>query len=96
MIGYNRLGGDDDSCGRGGRFAQRSSCRLFLAEAALSVTDRERGRDFSAEIHRLPDDRRQLVFRVRREIAEGTYDTPEKLEIAVERLLDRLGADDYR
>jgi hypothetical protein len=34
--------------------------------------------------------RRSLVERVRREIAEGTYDTPERLEAALERLLRRL------
>jgi len=30
------------------------------------------------------------VARVRQEIADGTYDTPEKFEIALERLLARL------
>jgi hypothetical protein len=34
--------------------------------------------------------RTDLVERVRREIAEGTYETPEKLDIALERLLNRL------
>jgi hypothetical protein len=34
--------------------------------------------------------RTELVERIRREIAEGTYDTPEKWEIALDRLLDRL------
>lgn len=34
--------------------------------------------------------RHDLVRRVRQEIAAGTYDTPEKLEIAFERLADRL------
>jgi hypothetical protein len=34
--------------------------------------------------------RTDLVERVRREIAEGTYDTPEKFHIALERLLNRL------
>lgn len=34
--------------------------------------------------------RTELVERVRREIAEGTYDTPEKLAIAFERMLNRL------
>src|SRR5215468_351191 len=34
--------------------------------------------------------RRPLVERVRREIAEGTYETPEKFEVALERLLRRL------
>jgi hypothetical protein len=36
------------------------------------------------------DIRLALVNRVRREIAEGTYDTPEKWEAALDRLLDRL------
>lgn len=36
------------------------------------------------------DIRTELVERVRREIAVGTYDTPEKLEIALDRLLRRL------
>jgi hypothetical protein len=34
--------------------------------------------------------RPDLVERVRREIAAGTYDTPEKMEAALDRLLDRL------
>lgn len=37
-----------------------------------------------------PKVRTELVERVRREIAEGSYDTPEKMEIALERLLKRL------
>jgi hypothetical protein len=36
------------------------------------------------------DVRLDLVQRVREEIADGVYDTPEKLEIALGRLLDRL------
>ncbi len=35
--------------------------------------------------------RPDLVRRVRAEIAAGTYDTPEKLDIALGRLIDRLG-----
>jgi hypothetical protein len=34
-----------------------------------------------------------LVERVRREIAEGSYDTPEKMEIALDRLLAQLDKD---
>jgi anti-sigma28 factor (negative regulator of flagellin synthesis) len=34
--------------------------------------------------------RTELIERVKREIAAGTYETPEKLEIALERLLNRL------
>jgi hypothetical protein len=39
------------------------------------------------------DIRPDLVRRVRAEIAAGTYDTPEKWEIALGRLLDRLSQD---
>ena len=35
-----------------------------------------------------PPIRRDLVERVRKEIAEGTYITPEKLRLAVARLVD--------
>jgi negative regulator of flagellin synthesis FlgM len=36
------------------------------------------------------DIRLDLVQRVRREIAEGVYDTPDKFEAALDRLLDCL------
>ena len=35
--------------------------------------------------------RHDLVARVRRQIAAGTYDTPEKMEAAMERLLAQHG-----
>ncbi len=41
-----------------------------------------------------PEIRADLVARVRREIAAGTYDTPEKWDVALERLLDRLEKDE--
>jgi hypothetical protein len=34
--------------------------------------------------------RSELVERVRREIAEGTYETPEKWDIALQRLFEKL------
>lgn len=34
--------------------------------------------------------RQARIERIRREIAEGTYDTPEKLAIALEKLLRKL------
>jgi len=40
-----------------------------------------------------PDVRQELVARVRREIQAGTYDTPEKLEAALDRLVARMGLD---
>jgi hypothetical protein len=41
-----------------------------------------------------PSFRADLVERVRREIAAGTYDTPEKWEQALDRLFLRLEADE--
>jgi len=35
--------------------------------------------------------RADLVARVRNEIAQGTYETPEKLDAALDRLLDEIG-----
>lgn len=35
--------------------------------------------------------RHELVNMIRSQIAAGTYDTPEKMDIAMERLLDQLG-----
>ncbi len=35
--------------------------------------------------------RTELVERVRRKIAAGTYETPEKLQLALSRLLDDIG-----
>ncbi len=37
-----------------------------------------------------PPPRLDLIERVRREIAEGVYDTPEKWEKALDRLLEKL------
>jgi len=37
-----------------------------------------------------PDIRADLVRRIRREIAAGDYDTPEKLELALRRLLEEI------
>jgi anti-sigma28 factor (negative regulator of flagellin synthesis) len=35
--------------------------------------------------------RTELVSRLRSEIAAGTYDSPEKLDLALDRLLDEIG-----
>jgi hypothetical protein len=50
--------------------------------------------DPSPNSEKEPMFRAGLVEQIRREIAAGTYDTPEKMEIAIERLLKRLDADD--
>ena len=44
----------------------------------------------TAKLHELPGVRADLVARVKDEIAAGTYETQEKLDIAVDRLLKDL------
>jgi negative regulator of flagellin synthesis FlgM len=43
------------------------------------------------KVHDLPDVRQDRVSQIRAQIAEGTYETEEKLRIAVGRLLDEIG-----
>ena len=41
-----------------------------------------------SKLAELPDVRQDLIDRVRAEIAAGTYETPEKLEIAIDKLIE--------
>jgi negative regulator of flagellin synthesis FlgM len=41
-------------------------------------------------ISRLPEIRHERVEEIRRQIAEGTYDTPERLELALDRMFDEF------
>ena len=41
-------------------------------------------------IERLPEIRHERVEEIRRQIASGVYETPEKLDIALDRMLDEL------
>ena len=56
---------------------------------------RTRGKDFDVaswieKVRQLPDVRRDLVKRVKGEIAADTYDTPERLNTAVDKMMDEL------
>jgi negative regulator of flagellin synthesis FlgM len=41
-------------------------------------------------ISRLPEIRHEKVEEIRRQIADGSYETPDKIQIALDRLLDEL------
>ena len=43
------------------------------------------------QLHELPEMREDRIEAVRRQIAAGTYETSDKLNVAVERLLDEIG-----
>lgn len=47
----------------------------------------------AAQIQEIPPVRTELVERVKAEIAAGTYETPERMEVAIARLMDELFPD---
>ena len=47
--------------------------------------------DALSKIRDIPDIRHDRVAEIRQRIASGEYETPEKLDIALERLLDEIG-----
>jgi negative regulator of flagellin synthesis FlgM len=46
--------------------------------------------DLIHQVHSLPDIRADRVAEIRAQIASGAYETPEKLDLALERLLDEI------
>jgi negative regulator of flagellin synthesis FlgM len=44
----------------------------------------------AAAVHEVPEVRADLVARVKSQIDSGTYETPERLEVAVNRLMEEL------
>jgi len=46
------------------------------------------------DVSRTPGLREQRLAQIKSAIEAGTYDTPEKLELALSRMLDRLATDD--
>lgn len=43
------------------------------------------------QVRQLPEIRQDRVDQIRAEIAQGTYETDEKLDVALSRLLDEIG-----
>ena len=43
------------------------------------------------EVRQMPEMRMDRIKELRQQIASGTYETPEKLDIALGRLLDEMG-----
>jgi negative regulator of flagellin synthesis FlgM len=63
------------------RVAPAGSDRLDISEAG----------QLASRLADLPEIREELVARVRSQIESGTYETPERLNAAVGRLLDEIG-----
>lgn len=61
------------------------------AAAAADQLDLSSEADFVGQVHDLPDVRTDRVAQIRAEIAAGTYETDDKLDAALDRLLDEIG-----
>lgn len=60
---------------------------------AADVVEISNAAKLSARMDQIPEVRTELIERVRAEIAAGTYETPEKIDIAAAKLLDELFGD---
>ena len=54
----------------------------------LHISDEARLLD---KVHDLPEVRQERIDQIRQQIAAGTYETEEKLRVALGRLLDEIG-----
>lgn len=61
-----------------------------------SATAKERAtaEDLLKKLKKVPDSRKDLVRRVRKAIADGSYDTPERLDAAVSAMLREMLEDE--
>jgi negative regulator of flagellin synthesis FlgM len=61
------------------------------ASKSVDSIDISAAAEAAAQAAESGDVRQGLVDRIRSQIAAGTYETPTKLDMAVERLLDEIG-----
>lgn len=92
----------NNSVNRTGRVGLGSSSRKDSGESSVRVPGRDRGEDrveFSSTVQHIVElknggpVRMELVNRIRAEIEQGSYETPEKLEAAIDELLSDLADD---
>lgn len=65
----------------------RRPARARRGDDRVEVSDAAR---FLAKLNAMPEVRGELVDRVRAEIANGTYDTPEKFDLALDAMIDEV------
>jgi negative regulator of flagellin synthesis FlgM len=68
--------------------ASQASSQSAAIQDELQISEAGRLVDQARE---LPDVRQDLVNRIRSQIAAGTYETPDKMSVALDRLLDEIG-----
>jgi anti-sigma28 factor (negative regulator of flagellin synthesis) len=93
MVDEIKATGANFSTGPIGRLGQYARGVKPVSDQATGVTDRVEFSELGtwlARFSELPQVRTELVDKIRAEIAAGKYESPEKLDVAVENLLDDL------
>ena len=70
--------------------AIRGAERIGEATETSDVVEMSEAAKLAAKVQELPEVRTELVEQVRAEIADGTYETPERIELTVDRLMEEL------
>ena len=68
-------------------YPRSDSGNTALLEDSVEISELA---DFLSRLAELPDARARRIVEIRNAIESGTYETPEKLEIAAERLFEAL------
>lgn len=72
------------------RMAPAQAARSPYSSSGIDQLDISPEADFVAQARDLPDIREDRVAQIRDQIRSGAYETPEKLDLALSRLLDEI------
>lgn len=67
-----------------------ASEKPVAASQPADVVEISSAAQLAAKVQELPDIRPDVVARVKAEIEAGTYETPERIEVAIDRLMEDL------
>jgi negative regulator of flagellin synthesis FlgM len=90
IYGPSQLHGPQSIASSHGVRPAQSTSRPDAPQIADEVDISDAARSLE-QLHQMPDIRQDRVDSVRLQIAEGTYETPARLNAAIERLLDEIG-----
>lgn len=90
IYGPSQLHGAQSISAPHGARAAQSMARPQAAQIADEVDISDAAR-LVEQVQQMPEMREDRIEAVRQQIADGTYETSDKLNIAIERLLDEIG-----
>jgi negative regulator of flagellin synthesis FlgM len=73
------------------RFYSSQPTAAPAKSSSADELDISREADMVSRVRELPDVRAEKVARIKAQIANGTYETDEKLDLALSRLFDEIG-----